>query len=67
MIPRKDDRVNSFFKIIFDAPFGHALSGVRVQKVQRVQRVQRGVVTAGAASKKRARLALWTRPFGREG
>ena len=38
MIPRKDDRVNSFFKIIFDAPFGHALSGVRVQKVQRVQR-----------------------------
>ena len=64
MIPRKDDRVNSFFKIIFDAPFGHALSGVRVQKVQRVQR---GAVTAGAASKKRARLALWTRPFGREG
>lgn len=37
MIPRKDDRVNSFFKIIFDMPFGHALSGVRVQKVQRVK------------------------------
>ena len=44
MIPRKDDRVNSFFKIIYDMPFGHALSGVRVQKVQRVQRVQRGKV-----------------------
>ena len=33
-----------FLKLFFDTPFGHALSGVRVQKVQRVQRVQRGKV-----------------------
>ena len=31
------------------AAFGHALSGVRVQRVQKVQRVQRVVVAAGAA------------------
>ena len=33
--------VNRFFEIFF----GHALSGVRVQKVQKVQRVQRGRLT----------------------
>ena len=33
--------VNCFFEIFFDTPFGHALSGVRVQRVQRVQKVQK--------------------------
>ena len=32
------------FLKFFDTPFGHALSGVRVQKVQNVQKVQRGKV-----------------------
>ena len=32
--------VNRFFEIFF----GHALSGVRVQRVQKVQKVQRGKV-----------------------
>ena len=32
------------FLNFFDTPFGHALSGVRVQKVQKVHRVQRVVV-----------------------
>ena len=33
-----------FLKYFLNTPFGHALSGVRVQKVQKVQKVQRGKV-----------------------
>ena len=40
MISRMVICVNRFFKIFF----GHALSGVRVQRVQKVQKVQRGKV-----------------------
>ena len=35
MISRMALCVNRVFEIFLDTPFGHALSGVRVQKVQR--------------------------------
>ena len=66
--------VNRFFEFFLDTPFGHALSGVRVQKVQKVQKVQRGKVLRIDRPDGRRVLrfdglsgrGLWYRPAGDE-
>ena len=74
MIPWMVICVNRFFEIFLDTPFGHALSGVRVQKVQKVQKVQRGKVLRIDRPDGRRVLrfdglsgrGLWYRPAGDE-